>query len=158
MIVTRTTELPCPPARVWEEAQATRLVHYVSAPWIAFSPLDPPVLPERWSPGPYLVSMRLLGVLPLGRQTIDLRLEQSSQTPDGITYAIRDAGVGELAKGWDHLITITGPALGPTRLTDRVEVHAGVWTPFVALFAHLFYGHRQRRWRRLVAAGFDYLR
>jgi hypothetical protein len=39
---------------------------------------------------------------------------------------------------------------------DTVEVRAGVLTPFIWLFAQLFYRHRQRRWRALVARRFAY--
>ena len=55
--------------------------------------------------------------------------------------------------GWDHWIEVAPDGEG-TRDTGRVTVEAGLPTPFVALFAHIFY--RQRRWRRLVADGFDY--
>ena len=39
-----------------------------------------------------------------------------------------------------------------------LSFRAGVLTPFIWLFAQLFYRHRQSRWRRLVANGFDYAR
>jgi hypothetical protein len=46
--------------------------------------------------------------------------------------------------------------LGMTRYTDEVEIHAGLLTVPAWLFALAFYGHRQRRLNRLVAAGFAY--
>jgi len=36
-----------------------------------------------------------------------------------------------------------------------VTIKAGVLTPFVWLFARLFYAHRQRRWATLAAKGFN---
>ena len=37
-----------------------------------------------------------------------------------------------------------------TGYTDEVEIHAGWKTPFVCLWAKLFYAHRQRKWIRLL--------
>lgn len=67
---------------------------------------------------------------------------------------LRDDGRGTLATKWDHLITIQASEQGS--YTDRVEVRAGVLTPFVWLFSWFFYRHRQRRWQRLIANGFAY--
>jgi hypothetical protein len=53
------------------------------------------------------------------------------------------------------MITIEPNAAGVV-YRDRVEVRAGVLTPFIWVFAQIFYRHRQRRWRRLAANGFDY--
>ena len=94
--------------------------------------------------------MRLLGVLPLGWQEIRI----TRPTPTGETRHLRDAGRGALARRWDHLITVAPAGPGRTRYTDRVEVEAGWLTPAVWAFARLFYAHRQRCWRRLVARGF----
>ncbi|HEY6681355.1 MAG TPA: hypothetical protein VI030_00165 [Propionibacteriaceae bacterium] len=56
---------------------------------------------------------------------------------------------------WDHQIVLED-FLGMTRYTDEVEIHAGPLTVPAWLFALAFYGHRQRRLNRLVAAGFAY--
>ena len=69
---------------------------------------------------------------------------------------MRDNGRGDLAKRWDHRITIEGTDQGTTQYTDRVEVEAGLLTPGVWAFAQLFYRYRQARWRRLVRHDFDY--
>jgi len=37
-----------------------------------------------------------------------------------------------------------------------VTIEAGILTPFVWLFARLFYAHRQRRWAALAAKGFSH--
>lgn len=70
---------------------------------------------------------------------------------------LRDNGYSRLIPKWDHLITIRA-AEGGCLYTDRVEIHAGVFTPFVWSFAWLFYRHRQRRWVHLVNNGFAYKR
>ena len=146
--VVLSTYLDAPPDAVWAALQRPETLIYVSAPLIRFTPRAPAALPDRWSEQTYRVSMRLFGVLPLGTQWIRV----SWPTPDGELRYVRDNGSGTLAARWDHLISIAPEGAG-TRYTDRVDVEAGVLTGVTALFARVFYAHRQRRWRALVAAG-----
>lgn len=74
---------------------------------------------------------------------------------DGDTWRMRDNGHGRSIPVCDHMIEVSPHGDG-TLYTDRITVEAGVLTLFVAAFANRFYAHRQRRWRRLVASGFDY--
>jgi hypothetical protein len=48
MIVARSTFLPCPFERCLEEVVTSRLLQYVASPLVAFVPVSPPALPERW--------------------------------------------------------------------------------------------------------------
>lgn len=66
-----------------------------------------------------------------------------------------DNGYSPLISKWDHLITAQ-EVNGGTLYRDSVTIKAGVLTPFVWLFARLFYAHRQRRWATLAANGFNY--
>jgi hypothetical protein len=151
MKMTLSTRLDCPLEKAWQEVRTARLLRYVARPLVAFVPVDPPVWPEEWRAGDYLTRMKFLGLLPLGKQW----LCASFPAVEG-EYRVRDNGHGDLARKWDHLITLVPQADGSTFYTDRVEVEAGAWTPIVWLFAAIFYRHRQRRWRRLVRTEFDY--
>lgn len=151
MRVALTTTLGAPADRVWEEVQTSRLLSYVAAPLVRFRPTNPSELPVTWADGAYEVRMLLFGWLPAGRQLIRI-----SHSTDGRARILRDDGTGQLAKTWDHTIRVEPDARGGTAYTDVVDVRAGVLTPFVWLFAHVFYGHRQRRWRMLVRRGFVY--
>lgn len=57
---------------------------------------------------------------------------------------------GGLVKRWDHTITVEPLPDGGSRYEDQIDIDAGLFTPVVAAFAHVFYRHRQRRWRRLA--------
>jgi hypothetical protein len=153
MIVDLVTRLDAPIERVWEELQTTRLLVHVAAPMVRFTPIEPAALPERWREGRYRVRMKLFGVLPAGSQVIAISIVQADERQ---RYVLRDNGAGALARTWDHVITLEALPDGATRYRDRVEVRAGVLTPVVWLFAQAFYRHRQRRWRRLVARGFEH--
>lgn len=100
--------------------------------------------------------MRLFGWLPLGTQWVAISTERVDTTPGRQQYILRDNGHGQLAKVWDHIITLRETEDGQTHYTDQVTVRAGLLTPFIWFFASIFYRYRQYRWRRLVQAGFAY--
>ena len=35
------------------------------------------------------------------------------------------------------------------KYTDEVEIYAGIFTLFTAIWAKLFYKHRQKKWKRI---------
>lgn len=150
MKVDLTTVLPCTVDQAVEQAMTTRLLQYVAFPLVSFASVGAAPLPETWSVGTHWVSLTLLRFMPLGRQAIVI-----SRPPAERGVALRDAGHSALIPVWDHLITIK-PISGGVLYRDQVDVRAHVLTPLVWLFAQTFYRHRQRRWRRLVANGFDY--
>ena len=151
-----TTRLDCKPERAWEAVQTTRLLEHVAAPLLGFEPLQPRTLPETWRPGNYLVKMKFLGFIPLGKQWVVVSMPKRKKTTSRREYAIRDDGHGSLAKKWDHLITITETQDGKTQYTDQVDIDAGLLTPLIWLFSQVFYRHRQRRWRALVKRQFAF--
>lgn len=112
--------------------------------------MDPPAFPVRWAEGTYWVTLQVLGFIPFGHQAIRISFPP---IPGG--FAIRDNGYSAVIPVWDHTITLTPTQTG-CHYEDRIEVAAGWLTPFVWLFAQVFYRHRQNRWRRLVRRGFHY--
>ncbi len=156
MIAASATILNCPPERVWEELQTSRLLAYVASPLLAFEPVTPPAHPEPWAEGRHLVRMRLFGRIPLGKQWIVTSMPVIDMTPGRQRYELRDNGYGDVAATWDHWIIVRELEDGRTHYTDRVEVRAVLLTPLIWAFASLFYRYRQHRWRRLVARGFAY--
>lgn len=145
------TVLEAHPDRVWSELRRPRLLFHVAAPVIRFRPRRPRIFPEIWRDGTYVAAIRLYGVLPLGPQTIVI----SYPEPSGGTRRLRDDGYGGVIRRWDHLMEVA-PHPDGTLYRDTVAVEAGWLTRPVAAFARFYYSHRQRRWRALVAAGFDY--
>ena len=157
MIIEQTTFLPCSPQQCFEEVKTSHLMLHVASPMVKFIPIQPSSLPERWEQKVYVVSLRLFGFLPIGKQWINISGRKRSKEMGRFYVEFRDNGRGTLISTWDHLITIQAPKQGNgTIYTDRVEIKAGILTPFVCLFAWLFYRHRQKRWQRLVANRFSY--
>lgn len=145
-----TTHLKAPPARLRQELQTSRLLRYVNAGLLSFQSEQASPLPEIWDEGIYRVRLKLFGWLPIGHQQIGIEKPGASDK-----WVVRDNGSGSIARVWDHLIFVEPDAEGSV-YTDRIRVEAGLLTPVVALFAHIQYRYRQRRWRRLVGNNFDY--
>jgi hypothetical protein len=154
MRVKLATTLDISAEQAWAGVQTSRLLDYVAWPLQTFEPVDPPALPEVWGEERYRVRLHLFGLIPIGTQWIVISVP--SRGPE--RYQVRDNGHGSIVSRWDHLITIEHLSAMRCRYTDKVEVRAGLLTPFVWAFAQLFYRHRQRRWRKLVADNFEPLR
>ncbi len=144
------TYLAAPPEQVWDHVQTSRLLHYVARGMIRFVPAGAP-FPERWSAGECRTWMWLFGVIPLGWQAIKIELPAQERA----RHQVRDNGHSPLIQRWDHWIEISAEGEG-TRYVDRVYIEAGLLTPLIWAFVRLFFAHRQRRWRKLVASGFAY--
>lgn len=142
--------LPCPYDRVRAEVEKPRLLSVLSAPVLAYGPLDPPTWPHVWEERPYRVALTLAGRLAIGEHTLVMDVVEDSPA----AFEIVDHGYSHLISRWEHRLRIE-PFHGMTRYSDTVRIRAGVLTPAVWLFAWGFYAHRQKRLRRLAAAGFD---
>lgn len=142
-----TTKLDVPAETAAALVGMPALLEHVAAPLLRFTPVDPPSFPSVWEERRYRVRVLLAGVLPLGRQWIDISREAAPED----SYQMRDNGSGDLARRWDHRITIVADGENACTYVDDVAVEAGLLTPFVWSFGRVFYAHRQRRWRRLTA-------
>ncbi|KEO89405.1 hypothetical protein EH31_12220 [Erythrobacter longus] len=150
-VVELTTTLDCAPDEAWTYVRTSALLDYIAAPLIRFVPRGGKRFPPDWTVGEHRALMLLFGIIPIGWQAIVISFPE----PDGEVRTLRDNGYGPMIKRWDHWIEIAPDTGGTaTRYTDRVTVDAGFLTPLVAGFARVFYAHRQRRWRSLVAKGF----
>jgi hypothetical protein len=147
-----TTTIPASSETVWHHVQTPRLLDHIAAPLIRFGYPDTVDRGGTWPVGEHRMSMRLMGILPMGWQIIGIELPES---PDADTILLRDNGYSPLIKRWDHWIAIRpDPESDGTLYTDRVHIDAGLLTPLIAAYARFFYAHRQKRWRALAASGF----
>lgn len=143
------TVLAYPAEVVWREVLRPATLQYVGRPFIEFVPVEKSGFPERWAEGDCQVRMYLLGVIPMGAQRIGISLDESNAAEG--EYRLRDNGDSALISKWDHRITVRALDKTRTRYRDEIEIRAGALTPFVWLFGRIFFAHRQRRWKTLVA-------
>jgi hypothetical protein len=149
MEVDLSTTLHCTTREAIARVRSPRVLSTVSYPLVTFLPLVPSAWPEQWAEGRYWVAMRLFGMVPLGRQALEISY------PSASVFTLRDHGHSRLIRCWDHVITVEGDLHG-ARYRDQLRFEAGVLTPLVWLFAQIFYRHRQRRWRQLARRGFEH--
>ena len=145
MIATITTYFDCSEDELWEKIKEPWSLQYVAAPILSFSPEGDESLTGDWEVNkPYPLKLHLFKIIPLGTHTIKLvKIDRESKI-------IKSQEKGLLAPVWNHDIQFSEIEPGKVRYTDRIEIKASLLTPFIWLFAHFFYRHRQRRWRSLL--------
>jgi ligand-binding SRPBCC domain-containing protein len=143
------TRIALPPEHVWAAVQRHELLRHIAAPLIRFSPAQDNDWPSQFTDGqPVAAPLWLLGIIPLGIQWIVPSLHPPEQ--GDWPQRLRDNGHSRLIRRWDHWISVEPDGAGGTVYRDSVDVEGGLLTPLIAMFAHLFYRHRQRRWRSLA--------
>ena len=128
---------------MWRELQKTSSLMHVAAPILIFKPQHNHSLPEKWSIGiKYRLKLFFWGLIPLGDHCIKLvELNRDEKTIVSNEY-------GRLTKVWNHVIKIKAIDDETVEYTDEIEIRAGMLTFSIWLFAHVFYRHRQSRWKK----------
>jgi hypothetical protein len=144
--------LNCTPDVAWNAIASPAVFRAVSHPLLSMTSLEPQGFPERWpGTGPHKVKIALLGFIPMGTQTVDVRF---LERPGGVRMVI-DTGTaltGPLAvtREWDHRMAVTAAPGNKTLYRDRLIVKAGVATPAIWLGMWFFWQFRARRLRALA--------
>lgn len=134
---------------LFNEVKKTKSLFYIGKPLIQFVQLSNYPLPEIWEDGKYPTKMYMLGFIPVGIQWIVMTVDESRMY-------FRDNGYSKLIKKWDHKFYLKKIENDKTLYIDEVDINAGIFTPFIILFAHLFFRLRQRNWKRLIKNKFNY--
>ncbi|HOF00620.1 MAG TPA: hypothetical protein PK385_07765 [Spirochaetota bacterium] len=123
--------------------QKLETLQYIAAPFARFIPLGNNQITE-WKEGATLsFQLHIFGKIPFGAHTIRvLSFNKDS--------GINTREYNKYVPIWNHRIYLESIDENTTRYTDEVEVGAGWKTPFVALWAKMFYAHRQRKWKKLL--------
>lgn len=139
--------LDMPLDEVWNRLKKVSTLHYVADPILKFEAVHPNVFPEEWHDGDYETSLSLFGYIPFGRQHIVIEIPN---TISNDTKVLIDHGYGSMVRTWKHTITLVRNTDLKTNYQDEVIIQAGVLTPFVWIFAWLFYRWRRRNWYRFI--------
>mgnify|MGYP006961701803 FL=1 len=132
--------------QMWEALQKLSSLVYVTSPFLVFKSLDGGELPDKWElEKEYAFYISAFHIMPLGKHYIVVKIIDAEKKE------ILSNEHGTLTKEWNHQILIKRIDENTIRYTDAIEIKAGELTLFVWLFAHIFYRHRQRRWKKLIA-------
>ena len=143
--------LDAPPDAVWAALRSPAVLAEVAHPFFSFEPLSPRGLPRLWSEGEHPVAASVLWwTIPVGEQLIDIRYRERR----GVRI-IEDGGgpvSGALAvvTGWRHRMAVSPGPDGGTLYRDRLDISAGLLTPFVWIGAWLFWQWRAFQLARLA--------
>ena len=139
------TTFDCTAEQLWDKISRPASLRYVAAPLLHFEPLVPGELDGEWVVGKtYALRLSLLGFMPAGEHRITLA------SIDRAANLIESKESGALAPVWNHTIRFYPLENGKLHYTDEIEIQAGLLSGVVWAFAHLFYRHRQRRWKVLL--------
>ena len=128
---------------MWQELQKVSSLMQVASPVLKFTTKTGDALPEKWAVGTeYRFRLFFFGVIPLGSHHIKLvKLDKQERKLVSNEH-------GSLARAWNHQIQFKSIGDDSIQYTDSIEIHAGLLTVPIWLFAHFFYRHRQRKWKK----------
>ncbi len=144
--------LDCEPDAAWRAIANPAVFKAVSSPLMKISSKEKDGFPEAWlGDGPHEVSMRLLGIIPLGRQTIDISF---TQRPGGVRMMVDSgkplSGPLSVVKSWDHRMAVSETGNRQTLYRDRLVVKAGLLTPFIFIGMWTFWQIRGAKLKKLA--------
>lgn len=146
MKATIATRIEASISRMWPELQRTDSLLHVASPILLFRPQAGHQLPGEWQAGnTYALGLYAFHILPLGKHFIHVN------KIDHDAHEIFTNERGSLTKTWNHRILVKPLGDSSLSYTDEIEIDAGILTPFIWVFAHAFYRHRQRRWKQLLS-------
>lgn len=146
--------LDCDPDAAWRALRSPAVLREVSSPLLALHSEEASGFPTVWAEGAHPVGLHALGVIPFGRQRIDLAV---STRQHGRVRVLRDTGRGEsgplaVLTRWDHTMAISADpsGTGKTLYRDQLIFEAGpatlaLWPSFWA-----FWQWRMRQLKRLA--------
>lgn len=138
------TTLQAPADIVWPAAQTPHAFVHVAAGMLHFPAAER--IDRPWRTGDEVHGWILLfGVVPFSKHYLAV------ESIDDERRVIVSDERGGLIRTWRHEITVT--PIDPERChyEDRIQIDAGLLTGVIAAYAHIFYRHRQRRWRTLAS-------
>jgi len=145
MIANISTTLESTDENLWEVITKPKSLLYVCSPVLSFTLKEPGILDSRWEVRKkYAFKIRLFKIVPLGSHTIEiLSIDKENNT-------IVSNESGTMASVWNHTITFSMTDQNSLNYLDQIEIKAGLLTFSVWAFSHMFYRHRQRRWKKLL--------
>ncbi len=143
--------LDCDPDTAWRVIRSPAGLTQVSAPLMEFTSLEDGGFPALWPAGEHPVSVKGLGLVPLGRQVITIGYPPSDQA-----RMVRDTGHGvsgifPVVTAWEHTMAVSRTANGHTLFRDQLRFQAGAVTLLLWPMYWAFWQWRGMRMRQLAS-------
>jgi hypothetical protein len=144
-------EIDAYPDEVWAMLHDPVALQQVAAPLLELEAVGHRRFPPTWTPGDHLVRLRLLGILPVGDQRIRLSMSRRQDARILEDSGGPVSGAVGLVTSWRHRMAVSPLPGGSTLYRDRLDISAGLLTPFVWIGAWVFWQYRAARIRHVVA-------
>lgn len=131
------SRLAAPADQVWQLLLGKETFLFITRGMMTFT--DSELWPETlFSPNTKIdTRVRFFGIGPaFPHQVQVVRVDESEQEIDTVES-------GGLVSVWNHRMRVEALSSEQSRYTDEIELHAGLITPFVWLFAAVYYRYRQ---------------
>ena len=101
--------------------------------------------PAKWELNKeYVFKLFIYGFIPFGKHKIIL---EKIDENNGLIVSKEH---NNIVKIWNHIIKMENKGENIIEYTDVVEIYAGIFTLFVAIWGTIFYKHRQKKWKRIA--------
>ena len=141
--VTVHTRLDAPVDIIWHAVNTPHAFVHVARGMLRYPAAER--LDRPWQVGDHLEGWTFLfGVLPFSRHHLDV------VSIDHDAHVLISDEHGGAIRTWRHELVVASIDDTSCRYTDRIDIDAGILTPMIVAFAHVFYRYRQRRWRELA--------
>src|SRR5262249_55201088 len=140
-----TSDIPCAAETLWRAVHDPQVLVQILKPLVSLKPVKPAAFPEEFVPATYVYRMKAFGFFPLGLQSIHIEHPPPEPGESLPRFLLKDHGSGQIARVWNHTITIVPISDHTCRYTDKIEIEAGLFTAPVLAFARTLFRHRQRR-------------
>ena len=137
------TDLPASAEEVWSALRRRDTFPAITRGMLSFRGSE--TWPEVFREGKALETrLRFFHVIPGWKHTLRVvRVDRET-----LTLASEESG--DIVKTWSHRIWLEPKEDIRCRYTDEIDIDAGLFTPLIWAWAHVFYRYRQRGWRRLA--------
>ena len=129
--------------KIWNKLLDVETLIYICEPLATFKTKEKNLI--KWELNKeYVFKLFIYRFIPFGNHKIILeKIDENSKI-------IISKEHNSIVKIWNHKIRMEDKGENCIKYTDEVELYAGVFTSFVAIWGIIFYKHRQKKWKKIA--------
>ena len=130
--------------KIWNKILNIETLIYICKPMITFKSKTKENNMKWELKKEYIFRLFIYGFLPFGNHSIILeKIDENNKI-------IISKEHNNIITIWNHIIKMENNGEKSIKYTDEVEIYAGIFTFFVAIWSIIFYKHRQKKWAKIA--------
>ena len=130
--------------KIWNKLLDVETLVYICKPMVTFKNTTKEKNMKWELNREYIFKLFIYGFIPFGNHKIILeKIDENNKM-------IISKEHNNIVKIWNHKIIMENKGENDIKYTDEVDIYAGVFTLFVAIWSIIFYKHRQRKWKKIA--------